>query len=134
MEFRGSRDLEKSHNLTREYKSSQNLIQMEKIKITKENDFRVITKTCLVQYMCRQIHTLLTGFTGKRVPFCIFCRAYVNLPRFPVYFQTQFLRKSSHFWGLFEHLSRLSRKNSFPALSLCYHIGTPGRGYFLCRS
>ena len=77
MEFRGSRDLEKSHNLTREYKSSQNLIQMEKIKITKENDFRVITKTYLVQYMCRQIHTL-TGFTGKRVPFCIFCgRAYV---------------------------------------------------------
>ena len=44
---------------------------MEKIKITKENVFRLITKTYLVQYMRRQNElkiTLLTGFTGiKRV-------------------------------------------------------------------
>ena len=45
---------------------------MEKIKITKENVFRAITKTYLVQYMCLQNElkiTLLTGFSGiKRVP------------------------------------------------------------------
>ena len=62
MKFRGSRDLQSRTIKTREYKSSQNLIQMEKIKITKENDFRVITKTYLVQYMCRQIHTSFNWF------------------------------------------------------------------------
>ena len=40
--------------INRVNKSSQNLIHMEKIKIIKENDFRVITKTYLVQYMCGQ--------------------------------------------------------------------------------